>query len=350
MFRNRRVTRSKVIANVLATVALVGLIHVIPGPSAAAAVEPAISRPLPHDYVEGFANGQVVAFHYLLTYYCATTPSTDADQPWGTGNGIRESEDPAEYQLPPCFLGDNGKGSVPPITPDGQPFANAHKLYGITPAFDSVVTEPGNVALSLYQPNNPAVSVQTQCARPGGKFTQVTDAEGTCLMHPSFLHTTLNRTEPIGTGPNGSYSKNVPDPLPLPQHSHVIEGTSWPDQWWTAVGVFVFDRSIWPDDDGNCPAGRDQCLTSVAAVKRAQSTGQALADTPSNIFFRFSVRPESPQPAGGTSVPSSKVSGTGTNRGGSVPGALLPRTSSVVGNVTAVPRLVRCVLRGLGIS
>src|SRR5712692_6601287 len=62
-------------------------------------------RPLPADYVEGFGEGRVLAFHYTASYVCLTSPSSDLDGPHGTGDGTPESRDPKEYQLPPCFLG-----------------------------------------------------------------------------------------------------------------------------------------------------------------------------------------------------------------------------------------------------
>jgi len=57
-------------------------------------------------------------------------------------------------------------------------------------------------------------------------------------------------------------------------------------------GVAVYDRSIWPNRDGNCPAGPSHCVTSIAALRAAQKTGQASVDVPSNVYFYFAVHPE----------------------------------------------------------
>ena len=72
-----------------------------------------VHRPL-HNMTEGYAEGTVVGIEYLQSYYCPTTPSSDLDPPFGHGNGRPESEDSAEYQVPPCFFGDTGTGSVLP--------------------------------------------------------------------------------------------------------------------------------------------------------------------------------------------------------------------------------------------
>ena len=69
--------------------------------------------------------------------------------------------------------------------------------------------------------------MQTQCSQPGPPFTQYKGPVGTCLMHPSMLR--------FSRDPGGPTSQ-TPDPLPLPQHSHVIEGTSYAARWWNAVG------------------------------------------------------------------------------------------------------------------
>src|SRR5438046_608090 len=38
-------------------------------------------RPLPADYVEGFGEGKVLAFHYPAPYVCLPAPSSDLDGP-----------------------------------------------------------------------------------------------------------------------------------------------------------------------------------------------------------------------------------------------------------------------------
>lgn len=243
------------------------------------------SRPLPADYVEAFGEGKVLALHYAASYVCLTTPSSDVDPPYGRGDGVPEAKDPKEYQLPPCFLGDTGTGSIPPFAPDGKPLSQTRKLYGIALAGD--LNTP-----SLYATNTkPLTDVQTQCAQPGLPYSQYKGPVGTCLMHPSLLHVTL---DPKLAAKDPRYA--APDPLPLPQHSHIVEGTSSPLVWWQAVGTFVFDRSIFPDLNGHCPAGPPKCLTSLKALRDAQKKGLVTPDVPSNIFFYFSVQPEAIQP------------------------------------------------------
>ncbi len=230
-------------------------------------------RPLPPDMVEGFGEGRILAFHYHLSYYCATTPGSDVDGPFGHGDGHPESEDPKEYQVPPCFFGDTGTGS---ILPPGLQIADSppvRKLFGIAPNFGG----------SPFFTNNTATDVQTQCSQPGPPVTQFRGPLGTCLMHPSTLRMAQNPDDP---------ARQTPDPFPLPQHSHVIEGTSHPAGWWNAIGVNIADRSIWPDNDGHCPAGPPHCVTSVAALRAAQAKGLASPDIPSNLYLFFSVSPE----------------------------------------------------------
>ncbi len=57
-------------------------------------------------------------------------------------------------------------------------------------------------------------------------------------------------------------------------------------------GVSIFERAIWPDADGNCPAGPPRCVTSVAALRAAQEAGHASIDVPSNLYFYVTVHPE----------------------------------------------------------
>jgi hypothetical protein len=228
-------------------------------------------RPLPPDMVEGFGEGRVLAFHYQLSYFCPTTPHSDLDGPFGHGDGHPQAEDPKEYQVPTCFVGDTGTGSILPagVRPADSP--PIRKLYGILPSFDGG---------SLLFSNNAATDVQTQCSQPGPPFTQYKGPVGTCLMHPSMLRVAPNTDDPP-----------FPDPTPMAQHSHVIEGTNHPAGWWNVVGVTIKDRSIWPDNNGNCPAGRPACVTSLAALRAAQTRGQASPDIPSNLYFFYSVAP-----------------------------------------------------------
>jgi hypothetical protein len=52
----------------------------------------------------------------------------------------------------------------------------------------------------------------------------------------------------------------------------------------------VFDRRIWPNPDGDCPAnpeGGEPCLTSLDALREAQARGQAGPDVPTNVWLFF---------------------------------------------------------------
>ncbi|MDP9182886.1 MAG: hypothetical protein M3P04_08960 [Actinomycetota bacterium] len=276
VMRRRAVLGSLLLASGLGLVPTSELAH-------AGRTEVLPTRPLPPDMVEGFGEGKVLAFRYAASYVCLTTPNSDIDGAYGQGDGAPESQDPTEYQLPPCFVGDTGTGSIPPFAPDGRTLAQTRKLYGISLA-----------APSLYVTNAPPVTdVQTQCAQPGLPYTQYRGEIGTCLMHPSTLQLKM-AADPTKAGP----------PIAaLPQHSHIVGGTSSPLAWWHVVGIDVYDRSIFPDLDGNCPAGRAKCLTSLKALHAAQNAGRASQATPSNLFFYFSVLPEANQPGSRSAGP-----------------------------------------------
>lgn len=234
--------------------------------------EAAVKRPLPPHMVEAFGEGQVVALSYLTTYYCPTTPASDLDPPFGLGDGHPQSEDASEYQVPPCFLGDTGTGSILPPGLAGSVFPEARTFWGIGPVFGA----------SPYFSNNQATDVDTHCSEPGPPVTQRKGDPGTCLMHPSTLRIALIKDDPM---------RQLPDPLPLPQHDHIVPETSFPPSWWNIKGVLILDRSIWPDRDGDCPAGPPACVTSVAALRAAQANGLASRDFDSNIYFFMSGQP-----------------------------------------------------------
>lgn len=107
-------------------------------------------------------------------------------------------------------------------------------------------------------------------------------------MHPITLH-----AEPVATVlesllslPSGSVTD-----LPLVNHSHIIDGDNFGAIWWQIIAVLVFDPNIWPDVEGNCPAGGDACLTSVKALEQAQANSQASGDVPTNFFLFFDAEP-----------------------------------------------------------
>ncbi|MGH9010206.1 MAG: hypothetical protein ACRDYF_10220 [Acidimicrobiia bacterium] len=240
-----------------------------------------VRRPL-HNMVEGYAEGQVVAIEYLSTFYCPTTPSSDLDGPFGRGNGRPQSEDAGEYQVPPCFFGDTGTGSIPPPELHYGAFHEVKTFFGLAPWFpgpDGASGPPGAAVVA----NSPASDVDTHCTEPGPPVTEQQGQRGTCLMHPTVLRVAKVFDDP---------SRQPPDPLIGAQHSHLLPETAASPGWWNIRGVAIYDRSIWPDRDGNCPAGPPFCVTSVAAMRAAQKTGQASTDFPSNIYWYMAVHPE----------------------------------------------------------
>jgi hypothetical protein len=237
-----------------------------------------VHRPL-HNMLEGYAEGSVVALEYLQTYYCPTTPSSDLEPPFGHGDGHPQSEDSSEYQVPPCFFGDTGTGSILPDELKAGAFPGVKTFFGLAPWFGG----PGATPTALGSANGPASDVDTHCSEPGPPITDRRGGPGTCLMHPSTLRFAKVFDDP---------SLQPPDPVAMPQHSHLLPEASAAPGWWNIRGVAVYDRSIWPDRDGNCPAAPPHCVTSINALRAAQKTGQASIDVPSNLYFYLSVHPE----------------------------------------------------------
>jgi hypothetical protein len=241
-----------------------------------------VRRPL-HNMVDGYAEGEVVAIEYLQTYYCPTTPASDLDPPFGRGNGVPESEDPGEYQVPPCFFGDTGTGSILPEHLHTGAFPGAKTFYGLAPWFGGASLSSDGPPTALGMANGPASDVETQCTEPGPPITEHHGKGGTCLMHPATLRFAKVYDDP---------GRQPPDPVAMPHHSHVLPETSAGPGWWNIKGVSIYDRSICPDHDGHCPAGPPHCVTSIAALRAAQKTGQASPDLPSNLYWYFSIHPE----------------------------------------------------------
>ncbi len=252
-----------------------GVLALSSPPGAGEAGQAPVRRPIPANMLEAYAEGQVVALEYHQLYYCPTRPDSDLEPPFGAGDGHPQSEDPTEYQTPNCFFGDTGTGSVLPDDLRAAAFPGVKTFYGIAPFFGT----------ALGDANSPASDIQTHCSEPGPPITHHQGERGTCLMHPSILRFAHIFDDP---------AKQPADPIVLPQHSHLITETSSPAGWWNQRGVAVYDRAIWPDWDGNCPAGPPACVTSLAALREAQKTGQASIDVPSNVYFYLSVHPEVP--------------------------------------------------------
>lgn len=233
-----------------------------------------VKRPLPPDMLEAYGEGQVVALQYNQLFYCPTTPTSDLEPPFGQGDGHPQSDDPTEYnETPNCFFGDTGTGSVLPESLRAGAFPAVKTFWGMAPFFGT----------ALGTANSPASDIYAHCSEPGPPITHRKGDPATCLMHPSHLRFAKIFEDP---------SKQPPDPVPLPQHSHLVPETSSPPGWWNMRGVSIYDPAIWPDADGNCSAGPPKCVTSVAALRAAQETGQASIDAPSNVYFYLTLHPE----------------------------------------------------------
>ena len=234
----------------------------------------ATARPHPFGHTEGFGDRKILDFFYRQQLFCTDESFDDLDGPGHNGDGRGAAVDPDEFQFPnmgppgsPCIVGRTAKGSLPTKDPTGRPVAEAEPVWAIVPFFDA----DGDGVLDALDPT-PGVDVQ--CPEPGPPYTTHKGAFGTCTDHPSSLH-----AEPAGLGD-----------IPLPNHSHIIDGSSFNSIWWQTIAVHVFDRRIWPDVNGRCPANRqggEPCLVSVEALRAAQARGQAGPDVKSNVWLFF---------------------------------------------------------------
>ena len=273
-------------------------------------------RPQPLGFTEGYGKGTVLSFKYPQQFYCTDEQLDDLDGPGHNGDGAVSAEDPDEFQHPamgppgaPCIVGATAGGSLPGIQPNGDSIDNVEKIWAILPFFDGNM--PPNGIIDAF---DPAPGVDVQCAEPGPPFTVHRGTFGTCTMHPSTLHVEpvvatilrgliCGQNVPAGLLPVCPIGATAPEGhIPLPNHSHIIDGEGFNAIWWQTIAVRVFDRSIWPDFDGRCPAnpaGGSPCLTSLEALRRAQQTPfvspfgmtQAAPDTPSNVFLFFDSEP-----------------------------------------------------------
>jgi hypothetical protein len=238
------------------------------------------TRPHPAGFTEGYGNEKVLSFAYPQQFYCTDEPTDDLDGPGHNGDGREAAVDPDEFQDPaigppgsPCIVGETANGSLPSIDPTGRPIAQVEPVWAILPFFDS--SKDADVVIEAVDPTRDGADVQ--CPEPGPPHTEHTGPFGTCTMHPSTLH-----AEPIGAGD-----------IPLPNHSHIIDGDSFNAIWWQTIAVRVFDERIWPNFDGRCPAnpqGGEPCLISVDALRQAQARGQAGPDVKTNVFLFFDGR------------------------------------------------------------
>jgi hypothetical protein len=243
-------------------------------------------RPQPPGFTEGYGNEKVLSFLYPQQFFCTADVTDDLDGPRHEGDGRPASVDPDEFQEPavgppgaPCIVGKTASGdSLPKIDPTGDPLANVEPVWAIIPFFDS--SKDADAIIEAVDPSRDGADVQ--CPEPGPPHTQHTGAFGTCTMHPSTLH-----AEPAPITPAGAAD------IPLPNHSHIIDGDSFNPIWWQTIAVRVFDERIWPDFNGRCtanPKGGEPCLTSLRTLREAQARGQATSDVPTNVFLFFDAR------------------------------------------------------------
>jgi hypothetical protein len=252
-------------------------------------------RPHPPGFTEGYGNEKVVAFKYPQQFFCTDERVDDLDGPGHEGDGRIAAVDPDEFQHPamgppgaPCIVGATRParlgGSLPSVDPTGRPIANAEPVWAILPFFDS--SKDADATIEAVDPTRDGADVQ--CPEPGPPHTQHNGPFGTCTMHPSALH-----AEPVVESfgvPLGAPQGDIP----LPNHSHIIDGDNFNPIWWQTIAVRVFDERIWPNFNGRCPAnprGGRPCLTSLQALRDAQARGQASPDVETNVFLFFDSRP-----------------------------------------------------------
>lgn len=247
-----------------------------------AADQPPPTQPIAVNQTEGFGAEQLLAFTYFMNFDCVHGPFDDFDK-----NGKAAAIDPDQFQTadpkPPqtsnCVVGVDSA-----LDPRGKPASETEKLFVIVPFFDrgGEANSPALTAAlkSLFgfvpEAFNPTPTVAVQCPEPGGTRTQHKGDFGTCTMHPKQLDLgpVLGSTTPIN--------------VPLPNHSHIIDGGNFGAIWWRIVVVLINDASFWPDADGISPSG--QTLNSVKDLRAVQAAGKATADIPSNFFLFFDSR------------------------------------------------------------
>lgn len=242
----------------------------------------------------GFANGGSDTFTYTENFDCVDEPTFDLNF-----NEIPAESDPSEMQTPICQI-----GTPSTIDPTGAPVAQTDKLYVLVPFFSvDKDTDPDD---ALPCPSNPAKgevcgtalgkflianfgaipegfktnpSVSVQCPNP-------TDPSGSCTMHGDLidLYPALVALGKLPPASSGNPAMNVL--VPLPNHSHVINmDVNQPKPvWWQIIVDNVTDPDAWPSANGGSG------ITSVAALRTAQSAGDAMKDVPTNFFLFFGTQ------------------------------------------------------------
>jgi hypothetical protein len=85
--------------------------------------------------------------------------------------------------------------------------------------------------------------------------------------------------EALGKNPSGAVVN-----VPLPNHSHVIDGKNFGAIWWRIEAVFVTDKAMWPNVAGT------RGINSVDRMDAAIKAGKALGPITSNFYLFFDSR------------------------------------------------------------
>lgn len=263
-------------------------------------------RSLKINQTEGYFDGQPQVFTYTQNFHCTIEAFDDLDGIGREGDGVPAAGDPDEMILPECITGETAGGSEPMIDPAGIPVEEAREFFVTVPVFDA----DGD---GIPEFTDPDPGIDLQCPEPGPPFTEEDQPVGSCTTHPSFVS-----IDPIlGEGGEALTGLPVPQPpglpgfpgklpvdspfalptvtpgvtIPLPSHSHIVDTENDATVWWQVIVTIVEDRSVWPTFDGDCPAGRDQCLTSIDALRASQESGGTGRDIPTNIWLFFANQP-----------------------------------------------------------
>lgn len=258
------------------------LILIAASTAAMGADRPDPVRPIGVNQTDGFGAERLLAFTYFMNFDCVHGPFDDFDQ-----NGKVAAVDPDQFQTANPQASQTSKcvvGVESTLDPTGKPTKKTEKLFVILPFFDrgGEANSPALTAAlrSLFgfvpEAFNPTPTVAVQCPEPGGTLTQHKGDFGTCTMHPKQLD----------LGP--LLGAKTPVNVPLPNHSHIIDGANFGAIWWQIVVVLINDANFWPGVDGSTPSG--QMVNSVEALRALQAAGKASKDVPSNFFLFFDSR------------------------------------------------------------
>ena len=248
---------------------------------------------------DGFGNGELLVFSYFQQFFCTHEPFDDLDN-----DGDVAAVDPEEFQRPRCVVGRQS----PSIDPTGDDIDGVEPFFILVPFFDADDDSEAAVSANSSQSENeafaatlqslfgfvpdgfdPTPGVDVQCPEPGPPLTAHKGDFGTCTLH----------ADTVDLGPLLVQLGLVPSmtavQTPTPNHSHIIDGKNFGAIWWLLNINLVNDRSVWPDVDGNCPAGNaagdaEVCLNSVDALRVAQAAGQVSNSISTNFFLFFDSR------------------------------------------------------------